>query len=105
MIPSTWETIVQNLGTVYKGSDEAEAKEAYDEYVELSQNGIGKVGGMTVDLLQDGMMQCSYLPPSQCRKCGKPYEVENGISNHITIDGAIDYQTDADHLPQRYYGG
>jgi hypothetical protein len=36
----------------------------------------------------------------ECHDCGEPFVTdENGISNHITEDGDIDHDADADHVP------
>lgn len=91
-----WEVIVQNIGCTYKGNDEAEAKDIYDEFVQQSEN----EKGMVVELYHNGALHCSHTPPPQCYVCGKRYEVSSeGESNHLTFSGAIDHEADANHLP------
>ena len=35
-----------------------------------------------------------------CNECGEPYEIDDsGILRHVTADGEIDYDNDADHVP------
>jgi hypothetical protein len=56
---SQWEVIVNNVGTVYSGSDEALAKETFDSYV---RNGSGRADGESVGLWCDGELQDSFDP-------------------------------------------
>lgn len=35
-----------------------------------------------------------------CFECGELFEVDHsGVSNHMAVDGQIDYDLDADHVP------
>jgi DNA-binding PadR family transcriptional regulator len=45
---------VGNVGNVLSTTDYDEAKKTYDEYVEISNSGVGKAGNETVYLLKDG---------------------------------------------------
>ena len=36
---------------------------------------------------------------STCYECGNPMQIDDvEVSNHLTADGAIDYDQDADHV-------
>jgi hypothetical protein len=48
-----WEVIVGNVGTVYSGSDESEARAKFASYVETSKSGVGRAGGESVTLMKD----------------------------------------------------
>lgn len=48
-----YEVIVGNVGSVHKGLDRDEAELAFSQYVELSEKGVGRVGGEDVVLLED----------------------------------------------------
>jgi len=48
-----WEVVVDNIGTVYRGFDELEAQDAYDNYVDQSLSGVGSVGG-SVTMMHNG---------------------------------------------------
>lgn len=49
-----YEVIVGNIGTVYRGDDESEARRLFDVYVEQSRSGFGRAGGESVTVFQDG---------------------------------------------------
>ena len=49
-----WEVIVGNIGTVYSGSDEKQARKDYRDYVDISRAGAGSAGGEPVTLMRDG---------------------------------------------------
>lgn len=36
-----------------------------------------------------------------CDECGEPFAVDrdSGVANHVTEDGGVDYDADADHVP------
>lgn len=36
-----------------------------------------------------------------CEECGRPFTVDpdSGVANHLTDDGTVDYEADADHVP------
>ena len=59
---SNWSVHVGNLGTVYDGESEEEAREAFDDYVELSDNGHGRVANEPVTLCRDGDEVAGYSP-------------------------------------------
>jgi len=48
------EIIVGNIGTVYSGSDAAEAEAKFDAYMVLSQQGYGRAGNEPVTWMRDG---------------------------------------------------
>ena len=50
--PTTYWVIVGNVGTVHSGSDEAEARVIYEEYVCMSRSGFGRAGDASVVLLE-----------------------------------------------------
>lgn len=38
--------------------------------------------------------------PRDCFQCGNLFETTvDGVANHLTLDGDIDYDADADHVP------
>lgn len=51
---NTFEVVVGNVGTVYRGDDFGEAVGTYSEYRELSQIGYGSVSGESVALFEGG---------------------------------------------------
>ena len=59
---SRYEVVVGNIGTVYQGSDEAEAHEQYRTYINDSTAGYGRVGGETVTLFKNGEIEEEYDP-------------------------------------------
>jgi len=50
----SYEVIVSNIGTVYRGSSRTEATRLFREYVALSKQGAGRAGGESVTLMEDG---------------------------------------------------
>ena len=55
-----FEVIVGNVGSVYRGTDGAEARKTYDEYVAWSQTDRGRAGGEDVTLFRDGEILREY---------------------------------------------
>lgn len=49
-----YEVIVSNEGTVYSGDDIEKATKVYNDYVEDSKLGVGRIGGEDVTLMEDG---------------------------------------------------
>jgi hypothetical protein len=38
--------------------------------------------------------------PQRCDQCGEPFALDaSGIANHVTADGEVDHDADADHVP------
>jgi hypothetical protein len=48
-----YQVIVGNVGTVYHGDSELDAREKYDEYVMQSMHGRGRASGEDVTMLAD----------------------------------------------------
>jgi hypothetical protein len=57
---SPWEVTVNNVGCVYQGDSEKDAKDTYLEYVMQSQRGIGHVAGESVILWYRGEISREY---------------------------------------------
>jgi len=51
---SLYEVIVGNIGVVYRGNDEADAVQEYEDYVVESKAGYGRAGNEAVVLMKDG---------------------------------------------------
>ena len=49
-----WEVIVGNVGTVFDGTRESAARQAYKDYVIKSKSGNGRAGGEDVTLMKNG---------------------------------------------------
>jgi hypothetical protein len=49
-----YEVIVGNIGSVYSGNNLKEALQTYRTYREQSESGLGRAGGESVTLMQDG---------------------------------------------------
>jgi hypothetical protein len=49
-----YEVIVGNIGSVYYGTDKAEAEACVAEYVDQSTSNYGRAAGEPVTLLEDG---------------------------------------------------
>jgi len=56
----SWEVVVGNVGMVYQGNDEVNARHKYDVYVDLSLSGSGRVGGEPVHLYHNGEIVAEY---------------------------------------------
>lgn len=56
----TYEVIVGNVGTVYSGSDKAEAERKFDAYMVLSQQGYGRAAEQPVTMMADGEIYQEY---------------------------------------------
>jgi hypothetical protein len=54
MKKAQYEVIVGNIGTVYSGTDKAEADRQFDTYVQASQAGCGRAGDEPVTMMKDG---------------------------------------------------
>lgn len=61
MLP-TYEVIVGNIGTVYRGSDSHLAYIEYEEAVGASQSGYGRAAGEPVTLFEDGEVIKEHAP-------------------------------------------
>ena len=59
-----YEVVVGNIGSVYDGSDESEGRRKYQSYVDLSRSNIGRAGGESVVLMQDGEILKEYEGPA-----------------------------------------
>jgi len=46
-----YQVIVSNIGIVYAGGDKTKAEEEYEDYVLLSELGVGHAGGENVTLM------------------------------------------------------
>lgn len=49
----TWEVLVSNIGTVYFGENEAEARRVFDDYKTQSLSGYGRAAFESVLLFHD----------------------------------------------------
>lgn len=59
---TTYELIVGNIGTVYRGPSEAIAVAEYDDYVEISKSGYGRAAGEEITLFKDGEIIKEHTP-------------------------------------------
>lgn len=50
----TYEVVVGNIGTVWAGDDESDAREAFAEYVTQSRRMYGRAAGESVTLFAEG---------------------------------------------------
>lgn len=57
-----WQVVVGNIGTVYDGVDEEEARHHYEEYVGQSMTGMGRAGNEEVVLFHSGDEVASHIP-------------------------------------------
>jgi hypothetical protein len=60
---STYEVICGNVGSVYSGTDEAEARAKYQTYIEASKAEYGRASGEDVTLMRDGDIADEYSAP------------------------------------------
>lgn len=58
---NNWEVIVGNVGCVYSGPDETEARNAFDNYTTASDLGKGRVAGEDVTLMKDGEPEAEFV--------------------------------------------
>lgn len=56
----TFEVIVGNVGSVYRGASRIQANRKFREYVEQSRSFVGRAGGETVSLLADDVLVEDY---------------------------------------------
>jgi uncharacterized Zn finger protein (UPF0148 family) len=48
----------------------------------------------------DKAMKKNARSPESCDECGGDFEIDgSGVANHLTEDGDVDYDADADHVP------
>ena len=59
---STWEVIVDNVGTVFIGEDGFNAIKTYNECVSLSKEKYGRMSGENVYLIKNGEITREYHP-------------------------------------------
>jgi len=60
-LPS-WEVIVGNIGSVYRGCDETYSRETFATYKQQSIDDYGRGGSEQVHLMEDDEMDSSYIP-------------------------------------------
>lgn len=74
---TTYAVLVGNVGTVYQGTNKAEAKKVYNEYVKASKSGIGRAGNEDVRLLNNytGDIFNEYYPKPSGQKRNPAYAV------------------------------
>lgn len=60
-----WEVYVGNVGNVYRGSSEEDARREWEEYVEISKSDQGRAGGEEVNLFRGGDLVETYSPPME----------------------------------------
>ena len=77
-----YEVIVGNIGSVYRGSDNAEALSVFEEYSSQSRQGYGRASGEPVTLMADGEPKEEYDPreglANICPNC-------NGLDEFCTL--------------------
>jgi len=56
-----FQVIVGNIGMVHQSLDYDEAVKHYAEYIEQSRSGVGRAGGESVTLWQDGEPMREYI--------------------------------------------
>ena len=56
-----YEVIVGNIGIVYTGDDVSIAEATYNDYLEISESGVGRGGDEDVTFMQDGEPLKEYL--------------------------------------------
>jgi hypothetical protein len=49
-----WQVVVGNVGTVYEGTEAAQASGAFWDYRDLSVRGVGRAAGESVTMIRDG---------------------------------------------------
>lgn len=59
--------IVANIGTVFSGNSEEDARTVYDSYVLLSALGKGKGSKQEVNLFKDAEVICGFIPTDENR--------------------------------------
>lgn len=59
-----YEVIVGNIGTVYNGRDEKEARKDFATYMQQSIDNYGRAGRESVVLMKDGEIIEEYEPPN-----------------------------------------
>lgn len=65
-VESEYDVIVGNIGTIYTGSSEADARTIYADYVQTSIAGFGRAGNEPVTLMKDGEISEEHTPPDIC---------------------------------------
>ena len=55
-----WEVVVGNIGTVYVGTDEREARSTFNRYRDISRGGTGQAAGEPVALLRGDEIAREY---------------------------------------------
>lgn len=55
-----YEVIVGNVGTIYSGTDKELTEKRFDDYMRISQAGIGRAGNEPVTLMKDGEIYIEY---------------------------------------------
>ena len=56
-----WSVVVGNIGTVYTGSSELQARDDFASYVHHSRDGYGRVAGEPVTLLHGGEIIAEHI--------------------------------------------
>ena len=56
-----WEVIVGNIGSVYAGNDEGNARRKFDSYVKDSVNDYGRAAGENVTLMRDNEIVSEHI--------------------------------------------
>jgi hypothetical protein len=59
---NTWEVIVGNIGTVFNGTDGAEAMRTYGRWKELSLANYGRCGNEEVTLFKNSEVIFNHFP-------------------------------------------
>lgn len=59
--PTWFEVVVGDIGSVYRGADEAEAESLFKIYAALSAEGASRAGDQSVVLLRDGDVERSFV--------------------------------------------
>ena len=57
-----YEVLISNIGTVLATTDKMKAEKAFKAYMYDSEDGIGRVGGEEVTLMEDGEIIRSFIP-------------------------------------------
>lgn len=80
-----YQVIVGNVGLVYSGDDPVDAKDAYNEYKEMSVSGYGRAAYEDVTLMRNGEPELEHVGESDLTK----YSVLVKPRIMVRIDGVL----------------
>lgn len=80
-VPDRWQVVVGNIGTVYNGFSEVDARAFFTDYEETVKLPAGRAAGEVVGLLKNGELLVEFIPVTLARVDVRLRRVEEEVES------------------------